>query len=107
MERQDSISKLQRAKSRVEKLKKFYTHLGIYFIINSVITGFKVSNNLDSWDAFQADLLSFSTLSSWIIWGIILVIHAFTVFVLPSLLGYDWEERKIQKYMEEELKSKK
>lgn len=102
MKNQESISKFQRAKNRVEKLRKFYSHLTVYLVINSIITGFKVYNNLDSWDAFTADLFSFSTLSSWIIWGLILLVHAFTVFILPSMLGYDWEERKIQQIMEEE-----
>ncbi|ARV10721.1 hypothetical protein BTO05_04475 [Winogradskyella sp. PC-19] len=107
MKNQESISKFQRAKNRVEKLRKFYSHLTVYLVINSIITGFKVYNNLDSWDAFTADLFSFSTLSSWIIWGLILLVHAFTVFILPSLLGYDWEERKIQQIMEEEKNAQK
>ncbi|RNC86918.1 MAG: hypothetical protein ED556_05705 [Winogradskyella sp.] len=100
-----SNSKYNRAKNRVEKLKSFYTHLAIYIIINTIITLFKVS--FDNWDRFSADFLTFDTLSSWVVWGFILLIHAFTVFVLPSILGYDWEERKIQKFMDEELNSKK
>ena len=107
MKNQESISKFQRAKNKVEKLRKFYSHLTVYLVINSIITGFKVYNNLDSWDAFTADLFSFSTLSSWIIWGLILLVHAFTVFILPSLLGYDWEELKIQQIMEEEKNAQK
>jgi len=107
MKNQESISKFQRAKNKVEKLRKFYSHLTVYLVINFIITGFKVYNNLGSWDAFTADLFSFSTLSSWIIWGLILLVHAFTVFILPSLLGYDWEERKIQQIMEEEKNAQK
>ena len=104
MKNQDSISKYNRAKNRVEKLKSFYTHFAIYIIINTIITLFKVS--FDDWGRFSADLLTFDTLSSWIVWGFILLIHAFSVFVLPSILGYDWEERKIQKYMDEEWSKK-
>lgn len=107
MKRQESLSKYNRAKRKMERLKSFYTHLVIYIIINLVITGFKVSNNLDNWNAFIDDLFSFDTLSSWSIWGLIIVIHAFTVFVLPKVLGYDWEERKIERFMQEELNRKK
>lgn len=107
MKRQESLSKYNRAKRKMERLKSFYTHLVIYIIINLVITGFKVSNNLDNWNAFIADLFSFDTLSSWSIWGLIIIIHAFTVFVLPKVLGYDWEERKIERFMQEELNRKK
>lgn len=105
MKTQDSISKYNRARNRVEKLKSFYTHLSIYIIINTVITLFKVS--FDNWDRFTADLLTFDTLSSWTVWGFILLIHAFSVFALPKLLGYDWEERKIERFMQEELNKKK
>ena len=106
MERQESFSKLHRAKNRVEKLKKFYNHLGVFIVINLIITGFKVSNSLGSWDAFTKEFMSIDVLSSWVVWGVILAIHAFSVFVFPLILGYDWEERKIEKLMEQELKSK-
>ena len=106
MERQESFSKLHRAKNRVEKLKKFYNHLGIFVVVNLVITGFKLSDSLSSWDEFTNELLSIDVLSVWVVWGAILAIHAFSVFIFPVILGYDWEERKIEKLMEEELKSK-
>lgn len=107
MKPQKTFSKFDRAKRKVERLKGFYTHLGIFLVINILITGFKVSNNLHSWDAFVNDLISIDVLSSWTVWGVILAIHACTVFVFPNLLGYDWEERKIEQLMEEELNSKK
>ncbi|MBT8243776.1 MAG: 2TM domain-containing protein [Winogradskyella sp.] len=106
MKRQESFSKFDRAKRKVEKLKGFYTHLGIFLVINILITGFKVSNKLDSWDAFITKMRSLDVLSSWTVWGIILLIHALTVFVFPNIMGYDWEERKIKQLMEEELNSK-
>lgn len=106
MEKIEKFSKREIAKIKVEKLKRFYSHLGVYLTINTIITLFKVSNNFGNWDVLQADLLSFSTLSSWIVWGFILGIHAFSVFVFPKLLGYEWEARKIEQLMEEDLKSK-
>ena len=105
MKRQKSISKLERAKSRVEKLKGFYTHLGIFLIVNLMITGFKVSDDLESLSAFTSELFSLDVLATWFVWGAILGIHAFMTFLFPKLFGYDWEERKIEQLMDEELKS--
>ena len=106
MKRQESFSKFDRAKRKVEKLKGFYTHLGIFLVINLLMTGFKVSNDLQSWDAFMNEITSLNVLSSWTVWGVILLIHALTVFVFPNIMGYDWEERKIEQLMEEELNRK-
>ena len=87
-----------KAKNRVEKLKRFYNHLVIYIIVNLVITGFKVSNNLDTWDAFINELFSIDVLSVWCIWGVILIIH-----FIALTFGQDWEERKIEELMRKEL----
>lgn len=102
MNRDNEHSKYIRAKNRVERLRRFYTHLLIYLIINSGITIAKLWNNMDNGETLSAALLDFSTLFSWIVWGIILIIHAFSVFGLPYIFGYDWEARKIQEYIERE-----
>ena len=98
MKTQHSDLKYIRAKNRVEKVKRFYYHVVIYIIVNLVITGFKVSNNLNSWDEFINDIMSFDVLSTWTIWGLVLVIHA-----LSLVFGQGWEERKIEALMNEEL----
>jgi len=98
MKIEDSNLKYIKAKNRVEKIKAFYNHLAVYIIINLVITGFKVSNNLDSWESFTNELLSFNVLSSWTVWGLVLVIHFISVTFLSG-----WEERKIEALMKKEL----
>jgi len=107
MKQQESFSKYDRAKRRVERLKGFYRHLAIFIVVNLMITGFKVYDSLGSWEAFTSELQTINVLSSWTVWGAILGIHAFMVFVFPKLLGYDWEERKIEQLMQDELQSKK
>ena len=97
MKTEESNLKFIKAKNRVEKLKKFYNHLAVYIIVNLIITGFKVSNNLDSWDNFISELLSIDVLSSWTVWGVVLVIHFISVVFFHS-----WEERKIEEYMNKE-----
>jgi len=98
MKTQDSNLKYIKAKNRVERLKGFYNHLVIYFIVNIIITGFKVSNNLDSWDSFVNEILSIDVLSVWVIWGIFLILH-----FLSFTYGQGWEERKIEEIMNKEL----
>lgn len=87
-----------KAKNRVEKLKKFYNHLAVYLIINLIITGFKVSNSIGSWESFTNALFSIDVLSSWTVWGLVLVIHLISVTFLRG-----WEERKIEQLMNQEL----
>ncbi|MFD1064176.1 2TM domain-containing protein [Winogradskyella litorisediminis] len=101
------FTKVEKAKLRLEKLKRFYSHLAVYFTINIIISVFKFSNHVDTWDAFISKLFSLDILFTWSVWGVLLLIHAFSVFVFPKLLGYEWEEKKIEQLMEEELNSKK
>lgn len=98
MKTEDQSLKYIKARDRVEKIKKFYNHLAVYIIINLIITGFKLSNNLGSWKEFTSELFSIDTLSSWVIWGIVLLIHLFAITV-----GRKWEERKIEVLMKKEL----
>lgn len=103
MKAQEFNSKYRKAKNKVEKLKAFYTHFVVYIVINTVITAVKVMNNMNNGETFKEALYDFATLASWLFWGIAIAIHAFSVFGLPLILGDDWEERKIEKFMEDEL----
>ncbi|WP_282031846.1 2TM domain-containing protein [Winogradskyella eximia] len=103
MKEQDSNLKFLKAKNKVEKLKRFYTHLGVYFVINTIITVVKVMSNMNMGETFYQAFYDFSTLATWLVWGIAIALHAFSVFGLPLILGEDWEERKIEKYMNDEL----
>ena len=86
------------AKNKVEKEKGLYTHLFIYIVVNLVITGFKVNNSLDSWDSFIDKIIGIDVLSTWVIWGIFLILH-----FVSFKYGLAWEERKIEKLMNKEL----
>ena len=103
METQDSNLKFIKARNKVEKLKQFYTHLVVYIVINSVITAVKLMRNIDNGETFNEAFFDFATIATWLLWGIALAIHAFSVFGIPLILGDDWEERKIEKYMNDEL----
>lgn len=98
MKTEDQSLNYIKAKNRVEKIKSFYNHLAVYIIINLVITGFKLSNDLSSWEAFKNELFSIDVLSSWTVWGVVLLIHLISVTLLAG-----WEERKIEALMKKEL----
>jgi hypothetical protein len=93
-----------KAKTRVEKLKAFYKHLTVYVVVNGAIYAFKIIRNLRRGESFEDAFFDFSISGIWLIWGIVLAIHAFSVFGLPLILVDNWEEEKIKQYMEDEKK---
>ena len=102
----DKERKYLQAKSRVEKLKAFYTHLTVYIVVNVAISTFKIIRNLRNGETFQEAIFDLSFSGIWLLWGIALAIHAFSVFGLPFILGDNWEEEKIKQFMEEEERNK-
>ena len=86
--------KYQRAKKRVEALRGFYVHLGVYVLVNLFLFLLNIITSPASlW--FYWPLLG---------WGIAIVVHAFSVFGFGRLFGADWEEKKIREIMEKEEK---
>lgn len=102
----DKDRKYLQAKSRVEKLRAFYTHLTVYILINTTISTFKIIRNFNSGESFEDAFFNLNTSGVWLFWGIGLAIHAFSVFGLPLILGHNWEEEKIKQFMEEEKNNK-
>lgn len=91
----------QEAVKRVKKIKSFYTHAAVYVVINIMllIVKFQKMNADESFFEFE----NFSTI---IFWGIGLAAHGLSVF-LPSLIfGKDWEERKLNEFMEKDKNQK-
>lgn len=96
------INKNAKAKKKVEALKGFYTHLMIYVVINSMLLAVKIVGNYYYGDYFMGPLWHFSTFASWLFWGMGLSFHAIKVFKGNPFFNKDWEDRQIQKYMEED-----
>jgi hypothetical protein len=84
--------KYQNAKKRVEALRGFYVHLGVYVVVNLLLFFINMIASPDR-------LWFFWPLTGW---GIGFVIHALSVFGFVPRLGADWEERKIREFMESE-----
>lgn len=88
--------KFKRAKKRVEEIKGFYIHLAIYMVINSFILINLALHAEHFWQWHH-----FITLFAW---GIGVAFHAAKTFGYNLLFGKDWEERQIQKYIDQDKK---
>lgn len=87
----------EKAKKRVEELKKFYGNLVTYVAINIILI---IINLVTS-----PGTLWFYWVT--IFWGIAILLHASRVFILRGkFLGKEWEEKKIRELMEKEERSK-
>jgi hypothetical protein len=95
-------NKNTKAKKRVKELKGFYTHLIVYFVINTTLLIIKIMGNYYYGDYFMGSLWHFSTFATWVFWGIGLSFHAIKVFKKNPFFNKDWEDRQMQKYMEED-----
>ena len=62
---------------------------------------------MNNGETFNEAFFDLSTFILWLLWGIGLALHAFSVFGLPFLLGKNWEEEKIKSFMDDELKKDK
>lgn len=92
MDNSYQIEAYSRAKKKVEEIKGFYWHLAVYVVVIPVII---FINYKTSW---EFKWFWFSTIG----WGIGLLGHAFSVFWINGIFGKNWEERKIQQFMEED-----
>lgn len=106
MKPKDSKKTYLRAKNRLDRLKGFYSHLGVYVLVNTAITGFKIARNIKNGETFHDAFFDMGTFFIWGLWGIGLAIHTLAVFGFPLLLGKDWEEKKINEFMEQERENK-
>jgi hypothetical protein len=91
------------AKKRVDELKGYYIHLAIYIIVNIVIFSFKIYDNMQSGDTLYEALTSYSTYLTAFFWGIGLLSHTFKTFGLNFILGSNWQQKKIDEYMNRKI----
>jgi len=85
--------KYQKARKRVEQLKKFYRNLVSFAVMNVIL----IIINL----VMSPGSLWFYWVT--VFWGIALLLHASKVFILKGkFLGEEWEEKKIKEIMEKE-----
>ena len=89
--------KYEKAKNRVEEVKKFYGNLVTYGVINVILIIINLVTSPGSLWFYWVTIF----------WGIAILLHASKVFILKGkFLGEEWQERKIKEIMEKEGKSK-
>jgi 2TM domain len=90
------------AYKRVKRIKGFYVHALVYALVNLFIIASSYSkSSFDSGDFFR-----WETFSTALFWGIGLLAHGLSVFGRNLFFGQNWEERKIQEFMEKEKSEK-
>ncbi len=94
---EDLNKNYQRAKERVAELKKFYSHLFVYILVNIFLAGVNYYSNQWEYPWFL-----------WVTagWGIGIIFDALKAFQLNPMFNKKWEERKLKEFMEEEEKQK-
>jgi len=92
----------ERAYKKIKRIKGFYSHLKIYLIVNAIIIFSNINRDFVGNRFDESGLFDWHTYSTAFFWGIGLLIHAFTVFGPDLFFGSDWEQKKIQKYMNKE-----
>lgn len=89
-----------RAKERLDKLVGFYWHLAVYIIVNIVIMSvITIYSGLSFW--------SFGVWATAIFWGIGLLFHFLAVFGPNFIFGKNWEQKKIQEFIEKEQENQR
>ena len=102
MEKFTEAYRYKKIKDKVDNLRAFYIHFIGYVIFNTTITTIKIIDDLDEGKTLQEALFDFGTVAIWLIWGVGIAFHAFSVYGFDYFLGKNWENRKLQECMEEE-----
>lgn len=97
-------TKREQAKKRVAEIKGFFRHLKVFIIINGLLyvlhKGWLLPL-LPDWfpeEGYYFDWVNVNIA----IWGVILAVHALTLYRHKITFLKKWEERQIKKYMEED-----
>jgi len=100
----NNLNKKERAQQRVKDLKGFYIHFMVYLFVNVMISTVVAVSLIYSGDSFFEAVSNFGVFSTWLFWGIGVVFHAIKVFSYNPFFNKEWEERQIQKYLDEDRK---
>ncbi|MGC4041577.1 MAG: 2TM domain-containing protein [Flavobacterium sp.] len=92
----EEYERYERARKQVNEIKGFYGNLGMYICVNLFLMFINLKYSPEYlW--FLWPLLG---------WGIGVVFHGFKAFNYTPFLGKDWEQRKMQEFMDQEKKKK-
>ncbi|CAM3470419.1 2TM domain-containing protein [Elizabethkingia occulta] len=86
------------AKRKVKEIRGFYIHFLIYLTVNVIIL---ISN------FYEYHQIGWTNIYVPVLWGVVILIHAGSVFLPGIIFGNDWEKKKIKKLMEKYKSQKK
>lgn len=86
-----------RAQKRVKKIKGFYWHLFWYLAVNIFLLAM-IYKNLGTNESF----FKYGHFTTPFFWGIGLFFHWLGVFGRNIVFSKDWEDRKIEEYMDKD-----
>ncbi len=99
MEVINKAKKFERAKKRVDELKKFYKHVAFYIVINGFFIGRRIFHDIEYGDTFIEAFTDVSNYRLFFWWGLIVIVHGLKVYRFSFLFNKDWEKRKIKEEM--------
>ena len=90
-----------RAKERITELKEFYIHLIVYVVVNLFLSITQIIDGITEDKSVTEIFSDMGIYGVWLMWGIGVCFHALNVFGSQTLLGENWEERKIKELMDQ------
>ncbi len=100
MTQQTKDDTYQRAKRRVKDLQDFYGHLVIYLVVNAIFILIDLADGPGETEFLGLDWAYYPIIG----WGIFLAVHAVATigFEGRRFFGADWEQRKLEQFLDEE-----
>jgi pheromone shutdown protein TraB len=90
------------AYKRVKRIKGFYVHALVYVLVNAFILISAFNRSMIGNEVFW----QWQTWNTIFFWGIGLLAHGLSVFGRNIFFGSDWEEKKIQEFMDKDKNNK-
>ena len=103
---ESEYTKLEEARKRVGQLKKFYSHITIFIVINIALVVLKLHlfDGLREWgngiEFNKVHWTDWEIISTPLIWGAFLIGHGISVYSRPMVKR--WEQRQIQRLMDQD-----
>jgi hypothetical protein len=91
------LEEYQKARDRVQEVKGFYAHAVMFLVANVAL----VILNLATLEKNDGVLWFIWPLIGW---GVVLVVHAISVFGIGRFLGRGWEQHQIQRELDRQHK---
>ncbi|EDP71854.1 hypothetical protein FBALC1_12172 [Flavobacteriales bacterium ALC-1] len=92
----DESQLLENAKKKVGRVKFFYIHL-ICYIIGISLMIYNLYIVVDEY----ADVITGLNISIIVLWTVVIIIQAWSVFKGQLLFKKDWEDKKVKEYLGE------